>query len=71
MLLLRLYIIKGRFATGSKGPSAQQEKRSLALKNLYLDKISGVLSEEHFMELNHNFLAEKNHPNLRLDQIGD
>ena len=30
----------------------QLEKRSLALKNLYLDKVSGVLSEGQFMDLN-------------------
>ena len=35
-----------------KALKAQLEKRSQALKNLYLDKISGVLSEGQFVELN-------------------
>ena len=39
--------------------NAQLEKRSTALKNLYLDKVSGVLSEGQFVELNQDFLAEK------------
>lgn len=48
----------------------QLEKRSLALKNLYLDKVSGVLSEGQFMDLNQDFLAEKSRLELRLAQIG-
>ena len=54
-----------------KALSSQLEKRSLALKNLYLDKISGVLSEGQFVELNRDFLAEKSRLELRLAQIGD
>jgi len=54
-----------------KALTAQLEKRSLALKNLYLDKISGVLSEGQFVELNRDFLAEKSRLELRLAQIGD
>ena len=54
-----------------KALTAQLEKRSLALKNLYLDKISGVLSEGQFVELNRDFLAEKSRLELRLAQIGE
>ena len=54
-----------------KALNAQLEKRSLALKNLYLAKISGVLSEGQFVELNRDFLAEKSRLELRLAQIGD
>lgn len=49
--------------------TAQLEKRSAALKNLYLDKVSGVLSEGQFVELNRDFLAEKSRLERRLSQI--
>lgn len=49
--------------------SAQLEKRSMALKNLYLDKVSGVLSEGQFVELNQDFLEEKSRLERRLAQI--
>ena len=49
--------------------NAQLEKRSTALKNLYLDKVSGVLSEGQFVELNQDFLAEKSRLERRLAQI--
>lgn len=49
--------------------SSQLEKRRLALKSLYLDKISGILSEAQFVELNRDFLAEKNRLEHRLRQI--
>lgn len=52
-----------------KSLTAQLEKRSQALKNLYLDKVSGVLSEGQFMELNQDFLAEKKRLERRLAQI--
>lgn len=52
-----------------KSLTAQLEKRSAALKNLYLDKISGVLSEDQFVELNRDFLAEKSRLEKRLAQI--
>ena len=45
------------------------EKRSTALKNLYLDKVSGVLSEGQFVELNQDFLEEKSRLERRLAQI--
>jgi len=38
---------------------SQIERRSLALKNLYLDKVSGVIDETQFGEMNESFLAEK------------
>ena len=47
----------------------QLEKRSNALKTLYLDKVSGLLSETQFMELNQSFLAEKSQLERRLGQI--
>jgi len=49
---------------------AQVEKRSQALKSLYLDKVSGVLTQEQFMELNQTFLGEKSRLEQRLEQIG-
>ena len=39
------------------------------MKNLYLDKVSGVLSEGQFVELNQDFLAEKSRLERRLAQI--
>lgn len=42
-----------------KSVSVQLEKRSQTLKTLYLDKVSGVLSEGQFVELNQSFLEEK------------
>jgi len=49
---------------------AQVEKRSQALKSLYLDKVSGTLSQEQFIELNQAFLEEKSRLERRLEQIG-
>lgn len=48
---------------------AQREKRSQTLKSLYLDKVSGVLGLEQFVELNQTFLDEKNRLERRLAQI--
>ena len=47
----------------------QLEKRSSALKSLYLDKVSGVLGEAQFLELNQAFLEEKGRIERRLSQI--
>ena len=52
-----------------KALTAQLEKRSQALKSLYLDKVSGVLSEGQFVELNQDFLSEKSRLERRLSQI--
>ena len=52
-----------------KSLTVQLEKRSLALKTLYLDKVSGILSEGQFVELNQSFLEEKNRLERRLAQI--
>jgi len=49
--------------------AAQLEKRGAALKNLYLDKISGVITEGQFAELNQAFLEEKSRMERRLGQI--
>ncbi len=46
--------------------TAQLEKRGAALKNLYLDKISGLITEGQFAELNQSFLEEKGHMERRL-----
>lgn len=35
------------------------EKRAAALKALYLDKVSGIIDEAQFCEMNHSFLEEK------------
>ena len=52
-----------------KSLTAQLEKGRQALKNLYLDKVSGVLSEGQFVELNQDFLTEKSRLERRLAQI--
>ena len=54
-----------------KALKAQLEKRSQALKNLYLDKISGVLSEGQFVELNRDLQMEKGRLERRLAQNGE
>ena len=52
-----------------KSLTTQLERRSQALKNLYLDRVSGILSEGQFVELNQDFLAEKSRLERRLVQI--
>lgn len=49
--------------------TGQMEKRSLALRTLYLDKVSGVISEGQFEELNQSFLQEKAQYTIRLKQL--
>ena len=39
--------------------NVQIDKRSTALRNLYLDKVSGLISEAQFLSMNHDFLEEK------------
>ena len=51
--------------------TAQLEKRSQALKTLYLDRVAGILSEGQFAELNQSFLQEKSRLERRLDSIGE
>ena len=51
--------------------TAQLDKRSQALKALYLDKVSGILSESQFVELNQSFLDEKSRLERRLAYIGE
>jgi len=45
------------------------EKRSQALKTLYLDRVAGILSEGQFVELNQTFLDEKGCLERRLTSI--
>ena len=52
-----------------KALTAQLDKRSLALKTLYLDKVAGVISESQFVELNQSFLDEKSRLERRLATI--
>ena len=52
-----------------KNLSTQLEKRSQALKTLYLDRAAGILSEGQFAELNQTFLEEKSRLEGRLGQI--
>ena len=52
-----------------KNAAAQMEKLSGALKSLYLDKVSGLLDESQFVELNQSFLAEKSRLERRVAQI--
>ena len=49
--------------------TAQLDKRSQALKTLYLDKVAGIISESQFMELNQSFLDEKGRLERRLTHI--
>ena len=49
--------------------AAQLEKRSQALKTLYLDKVAGIISEGQFVELNQSFLDEKSRLEQRLAKI--
>ncbi len=43
-----------------RGLTAQIEKRTAALRQLYLDKVSGLIDEEQFLGFNQGFQAEKN-----------
>lgn len=52
-----------------KSIAAQLEKRSQALKTLYLDKVAGIISESQFVELNQSFLDEKSRLERRLVHI--
>lgn len=52
-----------------KALKAQLEKRSQALKTLYLDKVSGILTDGQFTDLNHSFLEEKARMEQRLSKI--
>lgn len=49
--------------------TAQLEKRSQALKTLYLDKVSGLLTDGQFTDLNQSFLEEKSRLEQRLAKI--
>lgn len=49
--------------------TAQLEKRNQALKTLYLDKVSGLLTDGQFADLNQSFLEEKAHLEQRLSKI--
>ncbi len=49
----------------------QLERRKQAIKNCYLDKVSGILDEHQFHELNQTFLAEKRQLEERLRQIAN
>ncbi len=49
--------------------TAQLEKRSQALKTLYLDKVSGLLTDGQFADLNQSFLKEKGRLEQRLAKI--
>ena len=54
-----------------KSLSTQMEKRSQALKTLYLDRVAGILSEGRFVELNQSFLEEKSRLERRLGIIDE
>jgi len=48
---------------------SQLERRSLALKNLYLDKVSGVIDKSQFTEMNKTFLNEKKDFQEQLEKL--
>ena len=52
-----------------KALKVQLDKRSQALKTLYLDKVSGILTDGQFMDLNQSFLEEKGRLEQRLAKI--
>ncbi len=52
-----------------KALTARLEKRSQALKTLYLDRVAGILSVSQFVELDQSFLEEKSRLEQRLDSI--
>ena len=52
-----------------KALTLQLERRSQALKSLYLDKVSGTLSEAQFLELNEAFQRERSRLEQRLIQL--
>lgn len=52
-----------------KSLTAQLEKRSQALKTLYLDKVSGILTDGQFTDLNRSFLEEKARLEQRLVRV--
>lgn len=54
-----------------KNLANQLEKHSRALKSLYVDKISGILGEDQFVELNQSFIEEKRRLELRQAQIDE
>lgn len=49
--------------------TAQLEKRSQALKTLYLDKVSGLLTDGQFTDLNQSFQEEKSRLEQRLTKV--
>ena len=49
--------------------AADLEKRGAALRSLYLDKVSGAISDGQFVEMNAAFSAEKSRIGQRLAQI--
>lgn len=51
--------------------TSQLEKRSQALKTLYLDRVAGILSGGQFAELNQTFLDEKSRLEWRLERIAE
>ena len=53
----------------SKSLMAQLEKRGQALKALYLDKVSGLLTDGQFTDLNQSFLEEKARLEQRLAKV--
>ncbi|MEG1774621.1 MAG: recombinase family protein, partial [Oscillospiraceae bacterium] len=52
-----------------KSLSVEAERRSKALRDLYLDKSRGLLDEAQFWELNRGYLAEKSSLQRRLDAL--
>ena len=54
-----------------KSIATQLEKRSQALKTLYLDRVAGVISEGQFVELNEGFLNEKSRLERRLGAVDE
>ena len=56
-------------AQEQKALRAQLDKRDAALKSLYLDKVSGLLTPEQFVRLSRDFLEEKDRLEARLARL--
>lgn len=51
------------------GACAHLEKTSAAVKGLYMDKVSGLITDDQFMEFNKSFLEDKQKIEKRISQI--
>ena len=60
---------RGKLETQLQDAQIKLDEKTLVIKNLYLDKLKGVLTEEQFVEFNSGFLAEKDLLEKQLGEI--